>query len=480
MLNSVRIRLTLWYTAAMTIVLLVLAAATYFVFRENVVHRADSQAVELADSFLSTVDAEERDVVNPESAESAIEAAIAEHRFADVVFVVFDANENLLGISDIEQQPGRRSNAPQEALAASVKHLISAPAAFRSVKFAERPYRSYVRHFSVEHQPATLIVLQSLRRQKEFLQTLAETFGAAIPLAILLAGAGGYLLARRSLSPVVAMSSQASLIGAENLHERLASGNPGDELGQLAGSFNGLLDRLDQSFERQKRFVADASHELRTPVAILCGEAEVTLSQEKRSDAEYRESLKILKEEANRLRHIVEDLFTLARADAGRHPLSLSDFYLDELVAECVKSIRTLASAKKITVTCDSHAEAPIHGDEVLIRRMLINLLYNAIKYTGEGGRVAVRCGEENGVYRLSVQDSGTGIPADLQGKIFERFFRVDKARSRQDADGGGAGLGLSIASWIASAHGGSVALTRSDPEGSEFTVLLPKTAPQS
>src|SRR5262249_26815713 len=158
-------------------------------------------------------------------------------------------------------------------------------------------------------------------------------------------------LARRSLSPVVAMGAQASHIGAENLDARLKVRNPRDELGQLARTFNELLDRLGRSFEQQRRFVAGASHQLRTPRAILSGEAEVTLSQEKRSEAEYRESLEILRKEAKRLKHIVEDLFTLARADAGQHPLELSDFYLDELAAECSRSVRTLAAPKKITVS---------------------------------------------------------------------------------------------------------------------------------
>src|SRR5207253_8223709 len=137
---------------------------------------------------------------------------------------------------------------------------------------------------------------------------------------------------------------QAGRIGADNLHERLAVQNAKDELGHLAQSFNRLLDRLDLAFAQQQRFVADASHELRTPVAILCGEADVTLSQSDRSPEEYRESLAILRAEAHRLKHIVEDLFTLARADAGQHPLVLGDFYLDELVSECARNVLTLAS----------------------------------------------------------------------------------------------------------------------------------------
>jgi heavy metal sensor kinase len=477
MINSVRIRLTLWYTAVMTLVLVVLAGATYLVLRQEIVRRADAQAIELADSFLSTVDAEMGDATKPDSVDQGIAAAISEHRFRDVVFVVFDPQGDLLGVSASYRLPGRSTDPSREMLAPVLRPLLLTSGMFRTVHLGGHQYRSYVRHFSVDQQAATLIVLQSLHHQNEFLETLAGTFGIVIPLTIVLAGAGGYLLARRSLWPVVAMSAQASRIGAENLYQRLEVENPLDELGQLAGSFNELLDRLNRSFERQKRFVADASHELRTPVAILCGEADVALARANRTEQEYREALQILGEEARRLKHIVEDLFTLARADAGQHPLAVSDFYLDELAAECSKNVRTLASAKNIGVSCESQEELPIRADEGLLRRMLLNLLDNAIKYTAEGGSVSLRCGSENGRYRLSFEDSGPGIPTDLQSRIFERFFRADKARSRRESDGGGAGLGLAIAAWIAEAHGGKVELTRSTSTGSVFTVFLPKAA---
>jgi len=475
MFNSVRLRLTLWYTAAMTMVLVVLAASTYLVLRRNVIRRADAQAVELADSFLSTVEAEMNDPSDAGSLDNGIKAAISEHKFRDVVFAVLDLQGHLLGISDTYRADELPANVAHEKFAAPLGHLL-APDDFGSVHVAQRRYRSYVRPFSIKGEGATLVVLQSLRGQTEFLETLARTFSIVIPVAIFLSSIGGYFLARRSLSPVVAMGTQASRIGAENLHERLKINDPRDELGKLARSFNGLLDRLDQSFERQKKFVADASHELRTPVAILCGEAEVALGQQQRTEQEYRESLEILRDESKRLKRIVEDLFTLARADAGQYPLSLADFYLEELVAECAKNVRTLASAKSIVVSCQAEDELTIHADETLLRRMLLNLLDNAIKYTPQGGKVALCCEARDGMYRLGVRDSGQGIPADLQSRIFERFFREDKMRSRGEGESGGAGLGLAIASWIADAHGGKLELTESSSQGSVFTVVLPKT----
>jgi heavy metal sensor kinase len=330
----------------------------------------------------------------------------------------------------------------------------------------------------VQGNSYTLVILRSLHPQQEMLEEVTATFAWVIPIAILLASGGGYFLARKSLAPVVAMSRQAGRIGAENLHERLAVQNERDELGHLARSFNSLLDRLGESFERQRRFMADASHELRTPVAILRGEAEVALSQQSRPLEEYRESLGVLHHEAERLTRIVEDLFTLTRADAGQYPLQPRDFYLDELIAECVHSARTLALAKKISLVFEGAAESPIHADESLIRRMLLNLLDNAIKYTPEGGRVTVACHRNGQNYVVSITDTGKGIPAELQPRIFERFFRADQARSRAESDGGGAGLGLAISRWIAEAHQGRLELTRSDFTGSTFTACLPANPP--
>jgi heavy metal sensor kinase len=344
---------------------------------------------------------------------------------------------------------------------------------FGQVEGEKGGYRGYARHFSARSRDYTLIILQSLHPQKEMMEEAASTFAWVIPIAVLLASVGGYFLARKSLAPVVAMSTQAGRIGAANLHERLAVQNERDELGHLAGSFNSLLDRLSQSFERQRRFMADASHELRTPVAILRGESEVALSKEARSAEEYRESLGVLHQESERLTHIVEDLFTLTRADAGQYPLQTRDFYFDELIAECVHSARTLALAKNISLNFEGASESPIHADESLVRRMILNLLDNAIKYTPPGGRVKVSCQRVGNEYALSIKDTGAGIPAELQPRIFERFFRVDKARSRSESDGG-AGLGLSISRWIAEAHQGRLELTCSDSTGSTFTAYLP------
>ena len=477
MLNSVRVRLTLWYTAVLTCVLIVLAIATYVILRQNAMRRTDSTLSELAESFLTTVNAELRDESGSVTLTKAAHEAISEHNFRDFAFSILDTEGHTI-IPFQNLPPAKNSENGSAGVIGKLVDGSPPPARpFSNVELAGNKYRAYARRFSISDGDYILVVLQSLHRQEEFLDSVIQTFALVIPLAVLLASIGGYFLARRSLSPVVAMSTQAGRIGEANLHERLSVQNKEDELGHLASSFNELLDRHDQSFERQRRFVADASHELRTPIAILCGEAEVALSQPARPAEDYRESLDILRAEAKRLRHIVEDLFTLARADAGQYPLTTSEFYVDELAASCAHSVRTLALAKRITLHCEASKEMPIHADESLVRRMIMNLLDNAIKYTPIGGSVSIECRCEDSQYSLRVRDTGQGIPTELQPRVFERFFRADKVRSRSESDGGGAGLGLSICRWIAEAHDGRLELTHSDPMGSTFTVILPASS---
>jgi len=479
MFSSVRVRLTLWYTTVLALVLLVISLVSYFIFWKSNVQRTDADLAQLADAFLVTFQDELKDQAKSSGVAGAARQSILEHRFRDHVFAVFDGSGAIVAASPDQPSVGSGLVIPSVVLSSQAFRKFLETAARgeeRNVRNVDGPkggYRGFAQRYGADGRPYTLVILRSMHSQQETLEEIRVTFAWVIPLAILLAALGGYFLARKSLAPVVAMSAQAGRIGAANLHDRLNVKNERDELGQLAKSFNSLLDRLDQSFERQRRFMADASHELRTPVAILRGEAEVALSQPSRRPEEYRESLAILHQEARRLSLIVEDLFTLTRADAGQYPISVSDFYLEELVADCVHSIRALALAKKITLNVESAEESVIHADEALLRRMLLNLLDNAIKYTPEGGRIVVSCQRLRGKYTLVVSDTGAGIPGDLQSRIFERFFRVDKARTRSDQDGG-AGLGLAIARWIAEAHDGRLELSRSDASGSTFTVFLP------
>src|SRR5215472_15557175 len=295
MLDSIRIRLTLWYTGVLALVIVVLCGVAYFIFWRSAVRRTDLNLVELSDSFLVTLRAELNDPAGPEDFQTAAHAAIDEHHFRDTVYVIVEETGKIVLSSQETLPPGAPARAARKQVLSSASFQRFLDASVQSERLSghipvtEAGYRAFARRFSANGRSYTLIILQSLHSQKETMEEAGAVFAWLIPLAILLASGGGYFLARKSLAPVVAMSSQAGRIGAENLHERLAIQNEKDELGHLARSFNGLLNRLRESFDRQRRFMADASHELRTPIAILRGESEVALSQQVRSPAEYRE-----------------------------------------------------------------------------------------------------------------------------------------------------------------------------------------------
>jgi len=483
MFESVRARLTVWYSIALGVVLILFAVFSYKIYQRNVLQRSDANLEELANAFLTTFASELPDYTGADAVKLAARESMMEHRFRDTLFVVLDTGGHPL-ISSLELPgAGPRHEPISEDLFLSPEFQKTATNPSSGGIIRERipggkeGFHGFTLIFMANGQPYRLVLLQSFHSLNQLLHDIRNTFLIVIPFAVLLASAGGYFLARKSLAPVTAMASQARQIGASSLGSRLAVVNQRDELGQLALSFNELLERLEASFERQRRFIADASHELRTPVAILRGETEVTLSKSDRSPEEYRETLGILRDESQRLTHLIEDLFTLTRADAGEYPLSLSDIYLDELAVDVLRRARTLAIVKNITLSSRIAPELPLRADEPLLRRMLLNLLDNAIKYTPRDGNVSLVCKKEGAHYELSVTDTGEGIPKEMQGRVFERFFRVDKARSREDGTLGGAGLGLPIARWIAEAHHGRLELTRSDTAGSTFSVTLPLIA---
>jgi signal transduction histidine kinase len=219
--------------------------------------------------------------------------------------------------------------------------------------------------------------------------------------------------------------------------------------------------------ESQRRFMADASHELRTPVSVIRSAADVTLSQPQRSTSEYRDSVSIIAEQARRLSRLVDDLFLLARADVRGRPLATTRFYLDDVLEECVRAVEMLGTSKNVRVDVAAEKDIEIEADEDLVRRMLMNLLENAVRHTAGGTPVQVRLKQQNGRVEISVSDKGPGVPVEQRERIFERFVRVGSAP-------GGAGLGLPIARWIAEAHGGSLWLVESSSAGSVFAVRLP------
>ena len=296
----------------------------------------------------------------------------------------------------------------------------------------------------------------------------------ASPLVLLLASAGGYWMSRRALEPVDQIARTAEEIGAQNLSERLPVRGSGDELDRLSATLNSMFARLEAAFRRITQFTADASHELRTPVAIIRTTAEVTRSKP-RSAEEYAKALDGILTESERTSRLIEDLMLLARADAGVDSMAREPINLAECLRDACAEVQVLAEYKKICVEAGELKESTVSGDEQAIRRLFLILLDNAIKYTGSGGKVQVNlslgaaAGKRTAV--IEVRDTGIGIAAEDIPHIFERFYRAAKDRSRTT---GGAGLGLSIARWITERHGGEIEAESTAGTGSTFRVRLP------
>jgi len=485
MLDSVRSRLALFHTAILAVMLVAFAMATDLWLERAAGRREDRFLEESTVAFRANVMAELEEV----PLDTAIQQALAEFRLANVTFLVVDPTGRRYG----SRPPATRVQqplSPDEIAVEQATHMRRR--GFVTIGRGEGEHRLFVLPTSLGPHRATIVAAESLADLQELLDDTRDGFLVAIPLGLLLAWLGGNALARRSLAPVSAMTTRAAEIGATSLHERLPVGNPRDELGRLATVFNDLLARLDAAFEQQRRFMADASHELRTPVSIMRGEADVALSKETRSLEDYRGALEVVRAEGRRLSRIVGDLFLLARADAGQQPLAPSELYLDELVSDCVRAVRSLAVRRSVRVHCTleppppaeverGDAEPPLYhayrGDEELLRRLLVNLLDNAIKHAPADSTVDVDLASDARGHRLRVIDRGPGIPPDARPHVFERFFRADASHARDaESETGGAGLGLAIARWVAEAHGGSLTLVASRAGETVFEAWLPRT----
>lgn len=304
--------------------------------------------------------------------------------------------------------------------------------------------------------------------------TLARRIAILIILVLMLAGAGGWILARRALRPVVETTTTVKSITDRNLHERLPEPQTNDEIGTLIQVFNELLARLDNAFETQRRFTADASHEICTPLTILKGDTEVALL-ERRTAHEYETLLRSNLEEIERLSKLTTDLLWLARSDAGEQEVEEELLFLNDLAADVFKRLKQVADEKGVQMSFNSSEMVLSVGDQVAIQRIIFNLVSNAIRYTERGGRVKITLGyTSDKMARFEVADTGVGIPPEALPHIFDRFYRADNARA---AEPSGSGLGLAICQTIAATHGGRIEVESRQGYGSRFTLILPASA---
>jgi len=334
-------------------------------------------------------------------------------------------------------------------------------------------YRTYVTETVVQEQRYRIRVAAPLESTELTLRRLGEVLLWATPGVLLIASLGGFWISRKALKPVDAITRAAQSIGIENLSERLEVPAAGDELARLSETWNGMLERLEVAVKRLSQFTADASHELRTPMALIRATAELTLRRE-RSAETYREALRQILEETDRTTRLIEDLLLLARADAGLPAWPMDRVELTPLVRDVCQQGQILAQERQLEISAEA-PEQPVYVDahDPALRRLLLLLVDNAVKYTPAGGRITVTVALDLSGPSVTVRDTGIGIPGASLPHVFERFYRVDESRNRQ---AGGAGLGLSIAQWIAQRHHASLEAESVEGRGSSFRVRFPRS----
>jgi heavy metal sensor kinase len=459
MFDSVRIRLTLWYAGVLALSLIAFALVIYYA-TGSIFHERQDESLRSTAQTVASAYVEELGETHSQS--QAGQVVLAEITFPNR-YIQFTDNTGY-PIAASANLSGSTITIPANVLA-DVRARGFTHTTVKGLRLVVVPLSSdQTLGYAAVAEPSSVV--------EDGLRELRRDLFAGVLLVLLLASVGGYFLARKSLAPIASMNSQTQRISAENLSARLDVTNSRDELGRLATTINDLLARLENSFKEQQRFIADASHELRTPLAVLRGEAEVALDKT-RTVEEYQQSLSLIHDEAERLSRIVEDLFILARQPVNMHAvLNKERVSLNDAVRDCARAAQVLAIRKGVRLKLQGNSPSIVlTGDEELIRRMILNLLDNAVKYTPEGGEISLALAQQNGNAEIVVRDTGVGIPEAAQPRVFDRFYRVDKARARAM---GGAGLGLSIAQWIAEVHGGEISVMSEPGHGSTFTVMLP------
>ena len=461
--ESVRGRLTLFYVSVLAAALVIVGTLIYVLLARALFVRVD-EGLQAGVGITATSLANDLD--EGQDYDDAARSTVAEQASGLQMLALYDGSGRLLA------ETGRERDL--EIVLPPLAELSAAGDLLQTVieRDGDDRHRLLFRRIRIPPAEYIAVVGADLEPMDEEVAFLRGILASVVPIALLIAALGGSFLARQSLSPVVAMADRARQIGVQNLSERLPVANPRDELGHLAETFNELLGRLEASLVQQRQFMADASHELRTPVTTTRTAAAVALQQEHRDEADYRDTLRIVEQQAARLSRVVDDLLTLARADTGSYPMRPQPMYLDEVIDDVVRAARIVAGTRNVTVESAVVPSAAFTGDEELVRRMIANLVDNAVSHAPDGTAVRVELDETDAGFAIAVKDQGAGIPPDIRAHIFERFFRGDASRRTSAQDG--AGLGLALARWTARAHGGDVVVARSSSSGSTFVVTLP------
>lgn len=474
---STRLRLTLWYSSVLAVLLIVLGGAIYIILSNSLRASIDSQLAATADQILSA--SRVRQFSNILQVDVPEELDI--FRASGVGVLIVDNSHTIV-------RKSRNVGNFDDLFDAAALPLVTPQ------NFVTRDVRSGAMHLRVltapiavdDQQVGYLQVAALLDDVDESLRQLGVLMLSGGAIGVLAAAVVGAFLARQALAPIDRITQTATTIArAGDLERRVPQPARRDEVGRLAETFNLMLDRLELLFKSQQRFIADISHELRTPLTTIRGNVDLL----KRMGGSDPASLDAIRSESDRMIRLVGDLLLLAQADAGL-PMSREPIAVDRLAGEVVRQVQVIASGLTVALHTDTSKPLFVLGDSDRLRQLLLNLVDNAIKYTPQGGQVLVRVAEEDGWARIDVADSGPGIPPEhlLPGPngtplIFERFYRVDKSRARLAASlggqnggrpGGGTGLGLSIAQWIAQAHDGRIDVRSEPGRGTTFSVWLP------
>jgi heavy metal sensor kinase len=452
----IRLRLTAWYFAAVSLMLSLFGAGMFLAMRWSV-QRTTDQDLRLRTAGVVTFIRNTMPRSTPDHLKHELQERLA-LRPGDDLLQIANPDGGWLFRTDAMRQLGISGAMGRESAAPVVMTTF-----VRGL-----PIRVLALHLVVDHVDYALQMGVSMQNAYAVNRQFGWLLLASIPIMVVLASLGGYSMSRRALAPVVKITEDARLIGAHNISQRLAVPPARDELQRLSLTLNDMMDRLESAFRRITEFTADASHELRTPIGVIRATAELALMSP-RDEESYRAALRDNLEEAERMTRLIEDLLTLARADSGYRPQRDSPVNLGDTLAQAFGRCRLVAEARHVQMCSEFTGQRLfVHGDANSLCRLFLILLDNAVKYTPENGRVtaALRADGEGAVAEIS--DTGIGIAAEDLPHIFQRFYRADKARSR-NIDG--AGLGLSMAEWIAKSHDAVIEVDSAPARGSTFRV---------
>ncbi|HKE23449.1 MAG TPA: ATP-binding protein [Bryobacteraceae bacterium] len=458
--QSIGFRLAAWYSLVFACGLAAFSVGAWFAMRASVYHAIDDELRDRVWGVTRFMETQISSLSIPE-----IRDEFREHS-------VLGPGGDLFQVCDAQGQWLYRSVPLENANVHIMPPNSLREPRFETMQVDQAWLRFYSQGITVDGKPYTVQVAAPMYEAYESVERFGLILMLATPLLLLLASAGGYWLSRRALEPVDAISRAAQRISIENLAERLAVPNTGDQLQRLSETLNAMLARLASSVQRMKQFTADASHELRAPVSLIRTTAEVAVQRRDRPAAEYLQALDEILEESERTSQVVDNLMLLARADSGREVVEWAPADMESIVRSAIEQGEKLARNRALKFSSRLlQSPIEIQADADALRRALLILIDNAVKYTPEGGEVNIGLEAQDGFAVVSVADTGIGITEADMPHIFDRFWRADKARSREH---GGAGLGLSIARWIVEQHGGSIEVQSKPGKGSLFCIRIP------